>query len=80
MADQPNTQDLLNAGHTEWALQNIKGAIEFYRQAIEKENGNFYKFQEEFNQDIPDLIVAGIEDSEISLMMDQLRYVLNDSL
>ena len=80
LADQPNTQDLLNAGHTEWALQNIKGAIEFYRQAIEKENGNFYKFQEEFNQDIPDLIVAGIEDSEISLMMDQLRYVLNDSL
>lgn len=80
LADQPNTQDLLNAGHTEWALQNIKGAIEFYRQAIGKENGNFYKFQEEFNQDIPDLIVAGIEDSEISLMMDQLRYVLNDSL
>lgn len=80
LADQPNTQDLLNAGHTEWALQNIKGAIEFYRQAIEKEDGNFYKFQEEFNQDIPDLIVAGIEDSEISLMMDQLRYVLSDSL
>lgn len=79
-ANQPNTQDLLNAGHTEWALQNIKGAIEFYRQAVEKENRDFYKFQEEFNQDIPDLIVAGIEDTEISLMMDQLRYVLSDSL
>ncbi|WP_289003795.1 tetratricopeptide repeat protein [uncultured Parabacteroides sp.] len=80
LANQPNTQDLLNAGHTEWALQNIKGAIEFYRQAVEKENGDFYKFQEEFNQDIPDLIVAGIEDTEISLMIDQLRYVLSDSL
>ena len=80
LANQPNTQDLLNAGHTEWALQNIKGAIEFYRQAVEKENRDFYKFQEEFNQDIPDLIVAGIEDTEISLMMDQLRYVLSDSL
>lgn len=57
-----------------------KRGYRIYRQAIEKENGNFYKFQEEFNQDIPDLIVAGIEDSEISLMMDQLRYVLNDSL
>lgn len=44
------------------------------------EYGDFHKFQEEFNQDIPDLIIAGIEDSEISLMMDQLRYVLNDSL
>lgn len=80
LANQPNTQDLLNAGHTEWALQNIKGAIEFYRQAVEKENRDFYKFQEEFNQDIPDLIVAGIEDTEISLMIDQLRYVLSDSL
>ena len=80
LANQPNTQDLLNAGHTEWALQNIKGAIEFYRQAVEKENRDFYKFQEEFNQDIPDLIVAGIEDTEISLMMDQLIYVLSDSL
>ncbi len=80
LANQPNTQDLLNAGHTEWALQNIKGAIEFYRQAVEKENRDFYKFQEAFNQDIPDLIVAGIEDTEISLMMDQLRYVLSDSL
>ena len=80
LSNQPNTQDLLNAGHTEWALQNIKGAIEFYRQAVEKENRDFYKFQEEFNQDIPDLIVAGIEDTEISLMMDQLRYVLSDSL
>lgn len=80
LSNQPNTQDLLNAGHTEWALQNIKGAIEFYRQAVEKENRDFYKFQEEFNQDIPDLIVAGIEDTEISLMMDQLRYVLSNSL
>ena len=60
--------------------KNIKGAIEFYRQAIEKENGNFYKFQGRIQSGHPDLIVAGIEDSEISLMMDQLRYVLNDSL
>ena len=46
----------------------------------DQKNRDFYKFQEEFNQDIPDLIVAGIEDTEISLMMDQLRYVLSDSL
>lgn len=80
LVNQPNTQDFLNAGHTEWALQNIKGAMSYYKQAINKENGDFFKFQEEFNQDIPDLIVAGIEDSEISLMMDQLRYVLSESL
>lgn len=80
LANQPNTQDFLNAGHTEWALQNIKGTMDYYKQAVNKENGNFLKFQEEFNQDIPDLIVAGIEDTEIPLMMDQLRYVLSEAL
>lgn len=74
--NQPNMQDLLNAGHTEWALQNIKGALSYYKQAVEMENGDFSKFQEQFNQDIPDLLVAGIEKSEVPLMLDQLRYTL----
>lgn len=73
---QPNAQDLLNAGHTEWALQNIKGALDYYRQAVQMENGDFSKFQEQFNQDIPDLLIAGIEETDIALMLDQLRYRL----
>lgn len=77
--NQPNTQDLLNAGHTEWALQNIKGALNHYKQAVQMESGDFYKFQEQFNQDIPDLLVAGIEEDELPLIMDQIRYALNDS-
>lgn len=72
----PNTQDLLNAGHTEWTLQNIKGALSYYKQAVEMETGDFYKFQEQFNQDIPDLLIAGIEASEIPFMLDQLRYTI----
>lgn len=75
--NQPNEQDLLNAGHTEWALQNIKGAISCYKQAIEIESGDFHKFQEQFNQDIPELVIAGIEESEVPLMLDQLRYTLS---
>ena len=78
MDNQPNTQDFLNAGHTEWALQNIKGALALYKKAVEKESGDFSKFQEQFNQDIPDLLVAGIEEAEVPLMMDQLRYSLSD--
>ncbi|MCD8042181.1 MAG: tetratricopeptide repeat protein [Tannerellaceae bacterium] len=74
LSEQPNTQDMLNAGHTEWALQNIKGAITYYKQAIEKEDGNFPKFRELFMQDVPDLVIAGIEESEVPLMLDLLRY------
>lgn len=78
--NQPNTQDLLNAGHTEWALQNIKGALGHYKQAVKLEDENFHKFKEQFNQDIPDLLIAGIEDSEVYLMIDQLRYSLDGAL
>lgn len=78
--NQPTMQDFLNAGHTEWALQHMKEALAFYRQAVEAEGGDFLKFQEQFNQDIPDLIVAGIEPAEVPLVLDQLRYLLDDSL
>lgn len=74
---QPNEQDLLNAGHTEWALQNMKGTLSYYKLAIEMQSGDFHKFQEQFNQDVPELIIAGIEETEVPLMMDQLRYTLN---
>lgn len=77
---QPSTQDLLNAGHTEWALQNIKGALNFYRQAVQKEDGNFPKFQEQFNQDIADLLIAGIDQTEVALMLDQLRYRMDGEI
>ncbi|MDF9829508.1 tetratricopeptide repeat protein [Parabacteroides sp. PF5-6] len=74
----PVTQDYLNAGHTEWALQHIKGALGFYQQAVEMESGDYQKFLEQFNQDIPDLLTAGIEENEIPLMLDQLQYQLGE--
>lgn len=80
LENQPNMQDYLNAGHTEWTLQNIKGAIAFYKKAVQMESDDFLKFQEQFNQDIPDLLMAGIEEEEVPLMLDQLRYTLNEDL
>ncbi|MDH6306073.1 tetratricopeptide (TPR) repeat protein [Parabacteroides sp. PF5-5] len=77
LTNQPNMQDFLNAGHTEWALQNIKGAIDYYKQAIQQEDNDFQKFREQFIQDIPDLVIAGIEESEVPLILDQLRYILS---
>ncbi|MCC8154254.1 MAG: tetratricopeptide repeat protein [Tannerellaceae bacterium] len=78
--NNPNMQDLLNAGHTEWALQNVKGAINYYKKAIEIENGEFGKFREQFMQDIPDLLIAGIEETEVPLMMDLLRYSMEGNI
>jgi tetratricopeptide (TPR) repeat protein len=74
--DTPGLHDFLNAGHTEWALQNNRKAIDFYLQAIRRVNDNFYKFREEFIRDIPDLAVAGIREKEVPLMLDQLMYLV----
>lgn len=76
----PTLQDYLNAGHTEWALQNIKNALYNYKQAVKMEDGDFQKFREQFTQDIPDLLHAGIEEKEVPLMLDQLRYLLEEGL
>ena len=72
---QPQAQDFLNAGHTEWAVQNMKGALERYKQSVAAA-GDFKAFQELLKEDIPDLIRAGIKPSEMPLLMDQLRYSL----
>lgn len=73
MEEKPQTQDFINSGHTEWAVQNIKGAVEMYKQAIQA-SGDFNTFYELFKEDIPDLIAAGINESEIPLLIDQLHY------
>jgi tetratricopeptide (TPR) repeat protein len=73
--DTPNLHDFLNAGQTEWALQNNKKAIDFYLQAIREEKENFFTFRVQFLQDTPYLIVAGIQEAEVPLMLDQLMYL-----
>ncbi|MDR1258507.1 MAG: tetratricopeptide repeat protein [Tannerellaceae bacterium] len=75
--DNPDMHDLLNAGHTEWAMQNDRKAIDFYLRATGKEDGGFYRFREQFVQDAPDLIAAGISEMEVPLMLDQLKYLIS---
>lgn len=76
LSDSPSIQDFINAGHTEWVLQNMQQALTYYKQAIETEKGNWDSFYEQFRQDIPELEKAGIEADEIPLVLDQLRYLL----
>ena len=78
LGDKPTTQDYLNAGHTEWALQQMKEAVGYYTEAVRREQGKFASFREAFEQDIPDLLQAGVEEVEIPLMMDQIRYAYAD--
>ncbi|MDR2147775.1 MAG: tetratricopeptide repeat protein, partial [Tannerella sp.] len=74
ISHHPDSHDFMNAGHTEWVLQNLKGAIELYRKSIESVDNDFDKFYKEFVNDIPNLINAGIEQTEIPLVLDELKY------
>ena len=70
ISNTPDYQDYMNAGHTEWALQNIKGAVALYKQSRQAFSGNSTQFQTEFTRDIPDLTAAGIDPEGIQLVLD----------
>ncbi|MDR0394701.1 MAG: tetratricopeptide repeat protein, partial [Tannerella sp.] len=76
ISNKPDAQDYMNAGHTEWAMQNIKGALEFYKKSVEAIGGDYNKFRMYFNPDIPKLTAAGIDETKIPLVLDQLCYRL----
>ena len=47
---------------------------------LQMENGNILKFQEQFSQDVAALLIAGIEEAEVALMLDQLRYKIEGAI
>jgi len=76
LSAEPESQDYMNAGHTEWVMYNIKGALNFYMKAALKLELDFEKFCEELDRDIPELIAAGVDPVEIPLVMDKLHYTI----
>lgn len=76
IADHPQPEDYLNAGHTEWAMRNIKGAVAHYQQAIAGED--FQTFTTHFDADRPALLRAGITPDEVAMMLDELRYATTE--
>jgi tetratricopeptide (TPR) repeat protein len=74
LSHKPDSQDYMNAGHTEWMLQNVKGALDLYRKSVETEKGGYEKFRVAFDRDIPELAAAGVDVAEIPLILDKLRY------
>lgn len=76
--DRPNEQDFLNAGHTQLALRRYKAALQLYKRSVQSEHNNYHKFMEQFRQDLPELKAAGIPENDIPLLLDELRYMLEE--
>jgi len=69
---EPNAQDYLNAGHVAWCQRKIAEAIEFYKQSLNLQQNNLNIFMEQFNSDKSYLLANGIDEDEISLLVDSL--------
>jgi tetratricopeptide (TPR) repeat protein len=72
-ASKPAKSDFLNIGHAYWASGKTDMALESYREAVKKSNGDEIWFRETFRKDGKYLKNTGIDDLDVTLMID---YVL----
>lgn len=71
---QPEMSDYLNCGHAFLATKDIQRATEMYRKAILAKGSSQEKFFKDFEADVPELIQAGIEKTELPIVLDQVLY------
>lgn len=78
IADSPNKHDLMNMGHVQWCLGKRKEALDYYKQSIVKTEFTEREFFEVFHEDLPYLIPLGINKDDVPIMLDQLRYFVEE--
>ncbi|HEY3390506.1 MAG TPA: hypothetical protein VGK38_13090, partial [Prolixibacteraceae bacterium] len=78
ITDDPNKYDLLNMGHVQWCLGNRKEALAYYKKSINDPGNSENDFMEAFNEDLQYLIKQGVNPDDVPIMLDQLRYFLED--
>ena len=74
----PNKFDLMNMGHVQWCLGNRKAALDFYKRSINSAENSEQEFMDAFNEDLPHLLNQGVDPDDVPIMLDQLRYFLQE--
>lgn len=74
----PGKHDLMNMGHVKWSLGLRKEALDFYKKAIAKADFTENEFFAIFEEDLRHLINQGVEVEDVPIMLDQLRYFLEE--
>jgi tetratricopeptide (TPR) repeat protein len=80
LAEKPEAQDYLNAGHTEWALRNLHAAVSDYAEAARNCGDGYPEFEKLLLQDLPELKAAGIHENDVQLMLDSVSFSLSGTL
>jgi tetratricopeptide (TPR) repeat protein len=76
--DEPNKHDLMNMGHVQWSMGNRKIALDFYKKSITQAEFTESEFFEVFEEDLPYLIEQGVDREDVPIMLDQLRYFVEE--
>lgn len=75
---EKNRYDLMNKAHVEWCLGNTKNAIYYYKQCLQTNSNDFQSFLQAIETDKQHLFNNGIDDYDFMLMMDYLRFHLEE--
>ncbi|MFA5330619.1 MAG: tetratricopeptide repeat protein [Prolixibacteraceae bacterium] len=78
LEEDPSKHDLMNMGHVQWSLGNRKAALDFYKKSISKTGFSEAEFMEVFEEDLPQLLQQGVDKDDVPIMLDQLRYFVEE--
>ncbi len=78
MEEQPDKYDLMNMGHVQWVTGKRQQALEYYLLSIHTGDFSVTGFMDAFEEDRHFLIDKGIPRNEIHIVLDQLRYSLEE--
>ena len=78
LEEEPNKHDLMNMGHVQWSIGNRKKALQYYKQSISATGFSEAEFMEVFEEDLPHLLRQGIDQDDVPIMLDQLRYFVEE--
>lgn len=78
ISESPDKYDLMNMGHVQWCLGNRKTALDYYKRSINGRGNSEKEFMEAFNEDLPELLNQGVDPDDVPIMLDQLRYFLQE--
>jgi tetratricopeptide (TPR) repeat protein len=76
--EESNKHDLMNMGHVQWSLGNRKAALDYYKKSISKVGFSEAEFMDVFDEDLPQLLHQGIDKDDVPIMLDQLRYFVEE--
>ncbi|ROT08416.1 tetratricopeptide repeat protein [Muribaculaceae bacterium Isolate-037 (Harlan)] len=69
-----SSQDHLNAGHSYFLAGNFKMAVKCYRESLNSKEFNIDKFESSISEDLPYIINAGGNASDLNLVIEKVKY------